>query len=78
MTGLVAIGTMTSGAGGRYATTQTKHYEDSALFTKPPRQAHYDDAESGRQLPYNVPFLFFGKTAIHWIMLMNVICGHPI
>jgi len=28
-----------------YATTQIKHYEDSALFTKPPRQAHYDDED---------------------------------
>jgi len=26
-----------------YATTNIKHYEDRALFTKPPRQTVYDD-----------------------------------
>ena len=33
-----------------YATTNIKHYEDRALFTKPPRQAHYDDEDLAPRL----------------------------
>ena len=34
---------MRNADGSGYATTNIKHYEDRPLFTRPPRERHYDD-----------------------------------